>query len=268
MGLSNLAVADMTKEPQIKENTTNMEAHSGILITKDKYKIAYCHYIQGFDKVIIIAHGFYNSKDAVVLQQLAMSLIDTYDVFMFDFRGHGKSNGLFTWTSKEGEDLKVVINYLDKKYTKKSIIGFSLGGYISINLLAKYPKVDSLVCVSIPSEFRKIDYHFWKLDWQGDFIYTLFSPEGKKGKGIRPGWLWFKKGKPINSVSKITIPILYIHGEKDWVIKPWHSQALYDKTVSNKKLVIIKDGPHAEYLIRDYEEEFISEVKTWLKETL
>lgn len=262
-------LAKMPKEVQAKESVIGAKVHSGILITKDKHKIAYRHYVQGFDKVIIIAHGFYNSKEAVVLQQLAKSLIDTYDVFMFDFRGHGKSNGLFSWMSKEGEDLKTVIEYLDDRYARKGIIGFSLGGGISINVLAKYPKADSLICVSIPTEFKKIDYHFWKLDWEGDFVYTLFSSEGKQGKGVRPGWPWLKKDKPIDNVSKITtIPILYIHGEKDWVIKPWHSQTLYDKTVSKKKLVIIENGPHAEYLARDYWEEFAAEIKTWFKETL
>lgn len=244
------------------------ELSLGTLITKDKHKIAYRHYVQGFDKVIIIAHGFYNSKDAVVLEQLADIFLDAYDVFMFDFRGHGKSSGLFTWISKEGEDLKTILDYLDKRYIKKGIIAFSMGGSISINVLAKYPKADSLICVSTPSEFEKIDYHFWELDWQGDFIYTLATAEGKKGKGIRPGKFWLKKDKPIENVSKLTIPILYIHGEKDWVIKPWHSQSLYEKTVSKKKLVIIKNGPHAEYLTRDYFEQFTTEVKAWFKETL
>lgn len=241
---------------------------SGILITKDKHKIAYHYYMHGHDKVVIIAHGFYNSKDAVVLQRLAKSLLSAYDVFMFDFRGHGKSNGLFTWTSKEGEDLKVVLDHLDKKYVKKGILAFSMGASISINVLSKYPKADSLICVSCPSEFEKIDYHFWELDWEKDFIYTLATAEGKKGKGVRPGKFWLKKDKPIDNVSKLTIPILYIHGDKDWVVKPWHSRSLYEKTVSKKKLLIIKNGPHAEYLAKSYFEQFSAEIKKWFQETL
>ncbi|MDD5016360.1 MAG: alpha/beta hydrolase, partial [Atribacterota bacterium] len=115
---------------------------------------------------------------------------------------------------------------------------------------------------------NKTDYQFWKLDLKGDLAYTLFTLEGLKGRGFRPGLFWLKKEKPIDNVAKIQIPILYIHGEKDWVIKPWHSQALYDKTQSKKRLVIIKKGPHAEYLTRDYFEQFMTEVKTWFKDTL
>lgn len=91
---------------------------SGTLLTVDHQRIAYRHYNGGHDKLIIIAHGFYNSKDAVILKKLVESLYDEYDVFMFDFRGHGKSSGLYTWTSKEGRDLKAVLDYVDEKYKK------------------------------------------------------------------------------------------------------------------------------------------------------
>ncbi len=241
---------------------------SGTLLTPDKHKIAFDHYRAGHSKLIIIAHGFYNSKDAVVLQRLAESLLDEYDVFMFDFRGHGKSSGLFTWISKEGQDLKTVLDHLDQKYAKTGILAFSMGGSIAINVLSKFPKADSLVCVSSPCEFEKIDYHFWELDWQGDFVYTLCTAEGKKGRGVRPGKFWLKKDKPIDNVAKLGIPVFYIHGEKDWVIKPRHSRSLYEKTASKRKLLIIKDGPHAEYLARDHFKQFITEVKAWFEETL
>ncbi len=241
---------------------------SGTLLTSDHQKIAYRHYNTGHDKVIIIAHGFYNSKDAVILKKLAETLYGEYDVFMFDFRGHGKSSGLYTWTSKEGRDLKAALDYIDGKYKKIGMLAFSFGGSVAINTLAYDKRVDSLICVSTDSDPNKTDYQFWKLDLKGDLAYTLFTLEGLKGRGFRPGPFWLKKEKPIDNVAKIQIPILYIHGEKDWVIKPWHSQALYDKTQSKKRLVIIKNGPHAEYLTRDYFEQFITEVKTWFKDTL
>ncbi len=241
---------------------------SATLLTSDKHKIAYYHYKNKHDRLVIIAHGFYNSKDSILLQQLAKSLSAEYDIFMFDFRGHGKSSGLFSWLSKEEEDLKAVFDYLKGKYAQKGMVAFSLGGSATINFLAEKKAVDSLVCVSVPSEFEKIDYRFWELDWQDDVVYTLFSKKGKIGKGIRPGPFWLKKKKPIKNIEKINVPVLYIHGEKDWVIKPWHSKKLYAKTTSRKRLVIIKGGPHAEYLMKDSSKQFIAEVKQWFKDTL
>jgi len=245
-----------------------MELLKDTLITQDRQKISYEHALNNHDRVVVIAHGFYNSKDAVLLQELKNSLLDEYDVFMFDFRGHGKSGGLFSWISNEGRDLKAVLDYIEGKYKKTGMIAFSLGASVAINVLAQDKRVDSLICVSAASDPDKIDYNFWNLDLKGDLAYTLFTPDGLKGRGFRPGAFWRKKQKPIDNIDKVNIPVCYIHGEKDWVVKPWHSQALYDKTQSKKRLLIIKNGPHAEYLTRDYYEQFMTEAKTWFKETL
>jgi pimeloyl-ACP methyl ester carboxylesterase len=243
---------------------------SKILTTDDKQTISCRHYKNNHPHVVVIAHGFYNSKDADLLQGLAGDLTGDYDVFMFDFRGHGKSSGQFSWTSKEHNDLAAVLEYLQARYEKIAIIAFSLGASIGINLLSRsrFKKVGSLILVSCPSEFEKIDYKFWQLDLKGDLIYTLFAAAGRRGRGVRPGAFWLKKEKPIENVRRVGIPILYIHGERDWVVKPWHSRALYEKTQSKKKLLIIKRGPHAEYLLRDCPEDFVRAIRKWLFSTM
>ncbi|MBP7215975.1 MAG: alpha/beta fold hydrolase [Candidatus Omnitrophica bacterium] len=241
---------------------------SHMLTTPDRHTIAYTYYPAGHEKVVIIAHGFYNSKDAVVLQQLAKHFLPEYDVFMFDFRGHGQSSGLFTWTSEEGQDLNAVFDFVEARYKKIGIIAFSIGGSVAINELSKRQRADSLVCVSAPSVMSRIDYQWWALDWDQDFIYTMLTKEGRKGKGVRPGPFWLAKEKPITSVEKLTVPVLYIHGDRDWVIRPWHSQALYNKTKTIKKIVFIEKGLHAEYLIRGFPEQFYREVDQWFHKTL
>ncbi len=243
---------------------------SKTLTTVDKHKISCLHFKTNHPNIVVIVHGFYNSKETKLLQALAKSLRHDYDVFMFDFRGHGKTSGLFTWTSKEGNDLQAVLEYLETLYDRIGIISFSLGAYISINLLSRgvFKKVASLVCISCPTEFEKIEYKFWELDLEGDLVYTLFSGEGLKGRGVRPGPFWLKKEKPIVNVRKLCVPVLYIHGEKDWVIKPWHSCVLYEKTISRKRIRMIKNGPHAEYLLRDNNKECLQEIRDWLRLTM
>lgn len=241
---------------------------AGFLTTLDHTKISYRHYKCGHDKVIIIAHGFYNSKDAVLLKQLADSLLGEYDVFAFDFRGHGQSSGLYTWTSRENRDLEAVLDYISGKYKKTGIIAFSFGASTAINTLARGRKVDSLVCISAAEAAGKTNYHFWELDLKGDLAYTLFTHDGMQGRGCRPGPFWLKKERAIDNVGKLRMPILFIHGARDWVIKPRHSQALFEKTQSRKRLVIIGHGPHAEYLLRDQHDKCMQEIRAWFKDTL
>jgi len=240
----------------------------GTLLTSDKQKIAYRHYKRNHEDLVIIVHGFYNSKDSVLLKEMAKNLNGEYDVFMFDLRGHGKSSGVFTWSSRESRDLRAVLDHLKGKYRKVGILCFSLGASVTINTLSQRKDVQALVCVSAVSDVDKVDYKFWELDWEEDVVYTLFDRTGKKGKGVRPGPFWFRKKKPLESIKKIDIPILFIHGDRDWVIKPWHSKALYSRVRSKKKLVVLKGGPHAEYLMKDFSQELLNSIKGWFKATL
>lgn len=241
---------------------------SGQLLTSDNVKISYYHYKSGYEKVVIIAHGFNNSKNNEVFKDISKRLADKFDVFIFDFRGHGQSDGVFSWSSKEDKDLRAVYNYLAPKYNKIGLIGFSFGAAISINSLIYKNPVKSFVAVSGPSDVNKIDLDFWEMDWQEDVVYA-FSKEGRTGKGIRPGPFWLKKKKPLESIRKINIPVLFVHGSRDWVIRPWHSKVLYDNCSSKmKQIEIMKDGLHAEYLMRNLADEFIGLLTKWFDETL
>ncbi|MBU0635343.1 MAG: alpha/beta hydrolase [Candidatus Omnitrophica bacterium] len=246
-----------------------IEPISASVITKDLEEIYLDHYRNKNSSVIVIAHGFFNSRKSILIRQLAQSLAERFDVITFDFRGHGDSKGLFYWTAKEYRDLEAVLDFArEKRYRRIGLVGFSLGAAISIIGLAKTKKVKSFACVSAPVDFEKIDYYFWNLDIENDIFYNLVG-EGRYGKGVRPGPFWLKKDNPINLVDKIKIPILFVHGDADWVIKSWHSQLLYEKAATqHKRLVIIKGGPHAEYIMRKNEGEFVAILKDWFSETL
>jgi pimeloyl-ACP methyl ester carboxylesterase len=184
-----------------------------------------------------------------------------------DFRGHGQSQGSFAWTSKEYRDLLAVVDYAKSQSRRIAVVGFSLGAVAAIITASKSNHIRSLISISAPTELEKIDYQFWRLDIENDIFYNLLG-EGKVGKGIRLGPFWLKKEKPICLIKKITTPMLFIHGEADWVIRPWHARVLYREANSPKRLVMIKNGPHAEYLLRKNKDEVNYWIKKWLDETL
>jgi len=240
---------------------------SGYLVSSDQHKVYYDQLKNDHKKVIIIAHGFFNSKQAILLKQLGESLSSEYDVILFDFRGHGQSRGLFYWTAKEYLDLLSVVEFAGKSYMSVGLIGFSLGAATSIIAASKTSLINSIIAISPPVEVSKIDYRFWQLDVKNDLFYNLFG-YGKQGKGVRPGPFWFKKEKPLELVKKTKTPIFYIHGDADWVIRYWHSEQLYKNTSAFKRLSIIKNGPHAEYLFLEHKDQMLRLIRGWFHETL
>lgn len=246
---------------------TNVVNHCS-LATEDGQSIALAHYRKGFPILIIIAHGFYNNKDTVLFREIAERISRYDDVITFDFRGHGKSSGLFSWTSREPKDLKAVVSYAKKTgYLKIGIMGFSLGASVALIEASRNPDIDSLIAVSAPYDFWKINYHFWEPDMLEDLKLNM----GKKGKGkgMRPSSPFFKKVRPLDIVDKICPrPVLFIHGEKDWLIKPVHSKRLFEKAGDPKGLKIFEGAGHAERIFDCFPDQFIAICAHWFKETL
>ncbi len=100
------------------------------IMTADSHKIAvrYLRKQKQKDEAVILAHGFSTHKDMFLFQEMSAMFHRFYDVLTFDFRGHGESGGLFSWTSHEARDLHAVISFAEKQgYKKVGLIGFSLG---------------------------------------------------------------------------------------------------------------------------------------------
>lgn len=244
------------------------KAESSMIRTKDNIQIAFDHVKSGHEKIVIIAHGFYNNKDTVIFREITEKLSEDFDTITFDFRGHGKSTGLFEWTSSEAEDLKAVVEFVkDKGYKKIGVIGFSLGAAITIIESSQNNDIDSIIAVSSPYDFWKINYHFWEPEMLEDLKLNL----GEKGKGkcIRPGNPFIEKTKPIKAISNLpSTPVLLVHGEKDWLINKNHSKKLFAKAKEPKQLHIFKNAGHAEKIFDEYPEEFMNVCTNWFNETL
>jgi alpha-beta hydrolase superfamily lysophospholipase len=239
-----------------------------MLHTKDNIDIAYEHYKNGSDSVIIVCPGFYNSKDNRWMRKTVDIISSTYDVIIFDFRGHGVSGGKFTWSAKERMDVDAVVDYAAAcGYKHIGIIAFSLGAAAAVNSAAGRGDIDSMVLISCPSRFKTIDYHFWEREMFADLMDNI---ECKwQGKGARVSSMFLVKKDPIDSISLIKkTAILFIHGDKDWVIKAYHSQKLYEAARIRKKLEIIKGGLHAERLIQFHAGMMKELMLDWFSKTL
>lgn len=239
----------------------------GTLHTSDNISIAYERINNGSGSVIIVCPGFYNSTESKWMQKTVDLLGSSYDVLIFDFRGHGKSGGKFTWSAKEDLDVSAVMDYaISCGYKHIGIVAFSLGAASAVKAASYRDDINSMVLISCPSKINMIDFHFWEPGMFSDLKDNIDS--GWRGKGARMGNIFLNKNNPVDIIGGIkNTPILFIHGDHDWVIKDRHSRQLYGAAKTEKKLEIIKGGLHAERLIQSDPERMKKLITDWFFNT-
>ena len=84
-----------------------------------------------------------NITQALQFQELG------YSVFLFDYRGFGRSEGSFPTESQVYEDAGAAWNYLTQERqivpNKIIIYGHSIGGAVAIDLASKHPEAAALI---------------------------------------------------------------------------------------------------------------------------
>jgi alpha/beta superfamily hydrolase len=231
------------------------------LKTEDNIKIAINHYDSGRDTVVIIAHGWYMCKDSKVFKALSEDFYKNFDVITMDFRGHGRSSGFYTFSAKEVNDLKAVVDYAKSRYSRVNLLGFSLGAATSIIHTAKYKDIDSLIVVSPPVSFDKIENHFFKKE---AYIPTIEKFELWRSLSIRAGNPFLPKINPIDVIQDISpIPVLFLAGEIDPTVYAWHAKKLYNKACQPKSIMIFQDNYHAEDLYLSSRDKFLKVCNSW-----
>lgn len=233
------------------------------LSAKDKVNIAINHFQTGHDKVVIILPGWCMTKDSSAFLEIAKSFTEYYDVISFDFRGHGKSDGFYTFTSCEIMDIDTVVRFARKfGYKNIYLAGFSLGAAMALIYASKSRFIDKVIAVSAPTDFAKIENKMWKKAAWGE---TFNKFELDRFLSIRPYIIPIKKIKPIDIVHKIKSPTLFIAGENDPTVCAWHTKELFEKAICIKKYKEYKNGYHAEDLFLHFKDDFIKLCLDWLK---
>lgn len=236
------------------------------LKTEDNIKIAINYINNENESVVIICPGWFMTKDSGAFLKMSNDLSKYFDIITMDFRGHGKSSGFYTFSAKEESDLKTVIDYVkSNNYEQIHLLGFSLGGALVLLQGEKTSnEISKIITVSAPSEFYKIENRMYSPD---AWIPTLFHKfEPRRWLTIRAGNPFLKKRKPVDIIQNIKCPTLFIAGEKDPTVLPWHTKKLHDKATCRKAYKLFSKTRHAEDIYLDYPEEFIKTCVNWLKD--
>jgi len=243
-----------------------MERSTHRVLTSDRIQISFDLYQESErEAVLIICPGFFQSKDTPTFHRLAEAIGVGRDVVAMDFRGHGRSGGLYTFSALEGADLEAVLDFARARYQRIGILAFSMGAAIAINTVSQHQDaVQSLIAVSAPCAFEEIEFKWWTPEAMRTGLQGL-----EAGAGCRPGSLFLKKERPVDHIQHLApMPSLFVHGTHDVIVGVEHSRRLYAAAREPKHLELIEGGSHAEALFRDDPSRFAQLVNAWFTKTL
>jgi pimeloyl-ACP methyl ester carboxylesterase len=179
------------------------------------------------EKVLLYLHGTSgnvstNIGDIAPLRELG------YSILMVDYRGYGESQGAFPSEKRVYEDAEDAWHYLRSRRIDPAnifIYGHSLGAAIAIELALRHPEAGGLI---VESAFTSIP-DMAKLRPQ----YALL-----------PTRLLNQQFDSIDKVSRLRLPVLYIHGTADEVVPYRMGQELFRASGGRKRFVAVGGGLH------------------------
>lgn len=185
---------------------------------------------QSTDKTIILLHG-YPAEKGDILPALSF-LSENYNLFLFDFRYLGQSEGRYTYAgAKETEDLRAAIEYLKSRGIKEiGIWGFSMGGAVALMTAPNAPEIKTVVS---EASYARLDLMAKEL-YRGPIINYPLAWLTRFWARIFLG-IDLKAISPENAAKSLKIPTLIIHSTNDDLIPFSHALRLKKALKNNSK---------------------------------
>ncbi len=181
-------------------------------------------------KTIVALHGWPADKGDVL--PLISFLAQDYNLFLFDFRALGRSEGKYsTFGAKEVEDLRAALRYLELRGIHEvGVWGFSMGGATALMTAPDTLQIKAVVA----------DSSYARLDWVATGAFQLPVLRHPLGFFLRLWGIVFfgidsKDVAPLEAAKKLEIPVLIIHSQDDEVIPFSHAFALKTALQHNLK---------------------------------
>ena len=242
------------------ELSKNFEFNRQFFETSDSVLIESWYLTEGgakFNLIYLSGNGS-NVRSAVpFFNQLGEQF--NLNIYTFNYRGYGLSNGE---PSVKGivEDGKSALSYFYDKIGDKDlptiILGYSLGGFVAMNLL-QTKQIDKAIIMSTFTSIEELEKYLLKEALPG-VVRPFLNLEIDSS---------IYQLDNLKLVENSKIPILFIHGEKDDFIPPSMSYSLYNLSPSEDKYIRIIEGADHRMVLKDTESNklVVDEIRNFLQ---
>ena len=200
-----------------------------------KIEAKYSHNNAHNSPIVLILHpdpsrgGTMNTK--IIFRLYKLFVDNGFSAIRFNFRGVGKSEGLFDDGEGELSDAASVLDWLQQYNTNSKIVwvaGFSFGAWVAMQLLMRRPEINNFISVSPPANTH-------------DFSFLAPCPSSG----------------------------LIIHGDKDNIASFDSTKILSEKLQKQKKVnITFKSIKGADHFYENHKTELISVVDNYIKKEL
>ncbi|MBI5891132.1 MAG: alpha/beta hydrolase [Nitrosomonadales bacterium] len=151
-----------------------------------------------------------------------------YNLLMVDYRGYGKSTGGKPTEAGMYEDAESIWRYLIRQRSigpkRTFIYGHSLGGAIALNLALHHPDAAGVIAEST--------------------FTSMMDMAERKYAYLPVDLLLNQRFDSIGKISRMKVPMLFIHGTWDSRVPYQMSQRLFESAPQPKYLKLIEGGDH------------------------
>jgi pimeloyl-ACP methyl ester carboxylesterase len=195
--------------------------------------------------VVVICHGLGANKQNFLHAAYVVHSLD-FNVLIFDFRGHGDSDGrTFTFGIKESQDVKAAYDLVRNRHPSSQIygLGYSVGGSALLRMASEHGGFDKIVIDSSFANAESVALH--SILW---YLGPLKRPTWNVGRF----WGWVFAGvdvgqhNPEEYIARVRCPILLIHGTHDEMIPLSEAQQLEKAAGGNAALWAVDNVGHVE----------------------
>lgn len=220
---------------------------------------------------MVVVHGLFVDRRLHEIDLFCRRLAEGFDVISVDMRGHGDHPGAFTWGREEHKDLADLLAFLRALYPSVGVVGFSFGGDVAMfsAALSRHredgARPDAICTVGAPAHLDLWRFRIRPLGWLRHLKMIL---RRKRGRFV-PGWPHLRWNRAVDVVAGVSpVPLLILHGERDWLVHPDQARQLFEAARPPKELVFLPGGMHAEYIVAQDPDLLVNPVRLFLNRWL